>query len=241
MKARKLVTALSTITLTISMAVPAMAATTPTYHFERANVIVNGSTTLRGATKFVANKTTYMSVYDVQLLINKLIGTTNKNGDNWMGSQHDWNITDTKASAKAISGSYGNTVFKINGQVVMNAPILVAQPHGDPQPTAFAPIWYVQQVINELVGTNSKADVWDGAVNPAKWTLTTINPGGPMIPSQGSGSQVGSGSTQTGSGQTATNSTGGLTFKTHDGGTGSSKGAGTTSTPANAPVTGFNQ
>lgn len=214
----------SIIAATVAFALMATPAFAQSYHFESANIVVNDSTALSNVTKFVANKTTYMSVYDVQLLINKLLGITNKVSDNWRGDIHYWNITDTNATPKYISGSAGNTVFKINNQVVMNAPVIVTKPPGAKQETSFVPIWYVQQVINELTHANKYSDVWNGSVSPAKWTLTTINPGGPMIPAQGSSS-----GTSGGSGQTTTSSGGNsLTFKTHDGGTGSSKGSGTT-------------
>ena len=215
MKLKKWITAVGTLALIATMTAPTFAAT---YSFQTANVTVNGATALSHAVKFVANNTTYMSVYDVQLVINKLIGTTNKSGDVWDGAKGVWNITDSKATAKVINGSYGNVKFEINNSVVMKAPTIVTKELGSKQATTFAPIWYVQQVINELLKTSSNNDIWNGSKVPSEWKIVTE---GSSVQSSQSGTQP--------------------QWKQHNGGNGQKGNGETSSTPTTSGVIGFNQ
>ncbi|MHB1681204.1 MAG: M28 family peptidase [Bacilli bacterium] len=143
------------------------------YNFGEANIYVNGQPFLTKVSKFTYNNTTYMSIYSVQLLINKLLGTTNLNGDIWRGDA--WDITDTKVTPKILFKNTANTSFNINGVSVLHVPVIVTTAPGGRQATSYVPVWYVQQLMNELLTLDHTTDVWNGSQAVGQWTLTTAS------------------------------------------------------------------
>jgi hypothetical protein len=159
---------------------PAFAASQPhrtsaapsTYHFTESEIILNGKTVVAKAARFVNDATSYVSLYDAELLVNKITGDNNKT-DTWNGIKKTWDIEFTHGIPSPVKNSHGSATFYINNQEVIHAPIIITHPNGDPSPTTFVPIWYVQQVINQLIiSTQTHADVWDGAISPAKWVIS---------------------------------------------------------------------
>ena len=145
-----------------AMASPAWAAQTMT----SAKIVVNGKT-LYTPDRFTANNTTYMPIYYVIQTLTRL-GVSNA----WNGTRHAWNVTDTAyhggLNLNAGSGQAGIT---INGVVAeQRVPTLVARDPKSGVMTTFAPIWYIQQLMNHV---GIKQDVWNG--NTGIWNLSTAS------------------------------------------------------------------
>ncbi len=152
------------LTMMSGMAVvsPAMAAQTMT----SAQIVVNGKT-LYTPDRFVQNGTTYMPIYYVIQTLTSL-GVSNA----WNGTKHAWAVTDTAyhggLNLNAGSGQAGIT---INGAVAeQRIPTLVARDPKSGVMTTFAPIWYIQQLLNHV---GLKQDIWNGSAGV--WNLATTS------------------------------------------------------------------
>ncbi len=156
---------------------------TQTYHFEDAQIIVDGKPVVVKAAKFVSGGTTFVSLYDAELLIRNLTGdkhgapVVDSNGnvhpvEHWNGKTKIWDIGWEHSVGNTIAHSHGNAQFQIDQTTVIDAPVIITRPKGDPQPTVFVPIWYVQQIVDQLIFTNSTTDVWKGSSKPAKWVIS---------------------------------------------------------------------
>lgn len=87
----------------------------------------------------------------------------------WNG--HVWSVTSPRnATALHIVAKTGHTVISVNGQVVESEiPTIVANdPTSDGNMTTYMPIWYVQQLLNNVGITT---DTWNGTT----WTLGTAS------------------------------------------------------------------
>lgn len=103
-------------------------------------------------------QTTFMPIwYVMQLLKTMGIDST------WNG--HDWRLTTSAAvDVSNIQAGSGKTSIYLNGTLVQQVNTVADTDPSTNKPTAYMPIWYVQQIL-QRVGLQSS---WDGT----SWTVT---------------------------------------------------------------------
>ncbi|WDL99803.1 hypothetical protein [Alicyclobacillus sp. ALC3] len=140
---------------------------------QTSKIVVNGQT-LATPPRLVHNGTTYMPIWYVQQVLNKVLNLTTAT-DVWDGSLSTptWNLTIPNANSNIIYSNSGSTEIEINGSVVEYAPRLVETPSGAQQSTTYMPIWYIQQLLNRVLNLNNGTDVWNGGLTTPTWTITT--------------------------------------------------------------------
>ncbi|WP_436664555.1 hypothetical protein ACOALA_20655 (plasmid) [Alicyclobacillus acidoterrestris] len=175
-----LVTLSGTLSLT-SMLQPTTALAANAQHkMQKSEIVLNGKVFSTEYT-FVGGSpaTTYMPIYYVQQLINKMLGT-DSSSDVWNGINHTWTITtDSSASTDNV-----DTGIIVNGKAFEKAPILVDVNPSSGQPTTFMPIWYVQQLLNQLLNLSTGTDKWNGGATIPTWTISTSATGSQLTQSQ---------------------------------------------------------
>ena len=128
------------------------------------NIEINNSKVIPSS-KVVANNTTYMPIYYVMKAL-----TTLGLKSTWNGQNHTWSFTAQKLTHTLnLNAKSGNTTFIVNNQTVeTNVPTIVAKDPKSGVMTTFIPIWYIQQVLNNV---GILTDTWNGA--NGTWTLGT--------------------------------------------------------------------
>ena len=146
---------------TVTMAQPKMTTS---------DIVLNGKT-LFTPDRFVAHNTTYMPIWYVIQTLKKL-GILNT----WNGTDHAWAVTDTAYhGGLSLNAGKGQSAISINGAVAeQKIPTLVARDPLSGVMTTFAPIWYIQQLLNH-VGIGH--DVWNG--NTGIWSLSAATSAAP--------------------------------------------------------------
>ena len=127
---------------------------------------LNGSVLSR-PTAFVANQTTYMPIYYVQQLIDKL-GIHNS----WNGGStpQTWTFDTNKSVSLNIVDKSGTVDVLINGKTVEhNVDRFVATDPSTGKGTTFVPIWYIQQILHALGIQNQ----WNGNSGVKTWSMTS--------------------------------------------------------------------
>jgi len=135
-------------------------------NMNRSKIIVNGKT-VETPYKFVAGNpaTTYMPIWYVQQVVNQVLGTSGS-ADKWDG--RNWYLTVNGAGVSSFDVGGGRTGIYVNGKLVENASTITAVDPDSGQQTTFMPIWYVQQLVNHLLGLDATTDHWDGTT----WAMT---------------------------------------------------------------------
>ncbi|MCY0887620.1 MAG: hypothetical protein OWQ59_04100 [Alicyclobacillaceae bacterium] len=156
-----IVTAVITGALLTPMA--ASASTTPV--MQKSSIVVNGQH-FSTQYKFVYDGTTYMPIYYVMQVMNKIKGFSAV----WNGSLHKWFIDGPFGMPTLnLNSKSGQTSILMNGKVVeSNIDTLVSTDPASGKKTTFMPIWYIQQALN-AAGFNSRTDAWNGVTG--NWSL----------------------------------------------------------------------
>ncbi|MFB5193150.1 hypothetical protein [Alicyclobacillus fastidiosus] len=151
-------------------------ASTSSHKMQLSKIVLNGHT-VSTQYKFVggAPVTTYMPVYYVQQLINKVLGTDTST-DVWNGTEHTWTLTVPRVTPSKISSGSGSAI-SVNGTVIEAAPTIVDVDPSSGQQTTFMPIWYVQQLLNQILNLSPGTDTWNGGTSTPTWMLTTTATG----------------------------------------------------------------
>lgn len=184
---------LASVAILAATTMPIAYASTASPKMTKAKIILNGAM-FSEPYKFVGGnpQTTYMPIYYVQQLINKALNIQSS-ADMWNGNLKTWKLSVSNKTTKVISNGSGTAIY-INGTVIEDAPTKAAVDPSSGKPTTFMPIWYVQQLLNQVLGLNSTTDVWDGSASTPTWTITT----------QASATSTGSGTSTTTSTGTST-------------------------------------
>lgn len=175
----------------LSTAVPFTAATpvyadststSTTYTFSQKSIVLNGQFVMN-VMRIVHNNTTYMPVWYLEQVLNKLNIQAK-----WSASTWELTLPSTiTPDLTNISLTAGATAIRINGTTVSNITAIDYQDPNSPGTiTAYLPIWYLQDVLLRM-GIQSS---WNGQT----WTLT-------------SGQTPSSGTSSGGSASTVTSST----------------------------------
>ena len=165
MKTRRWIAGLGSMTLVamaLGASVPAYAyASHPT--MKRSTIEVNG-TKFSSQYEFTYNGTTYMPIWYVMQVLNRIKGVSTI----WNGNVHQWTIQDNKYSSSpppkfSINAKGGQTSIFLDGENgAKNIVTLVAEDPKTHVMTTYMPIWYIQQVLN-VMGFTDKTNVWNGA------------------------------------------------------------------------------
>ncbi|GMA65658.1 hypothetical protein NZD89_28030 (plasmid) [Alicyclobacillus fastidiosus] len=161
----------------VTFASPAVAhAATSAHSMQKSVIILNGEV-FSIQYKFVGASpaTTYMPIYYVQQLINKVLGI-DSSSDVWNGKEHTWSLTVSSATPSELSSGSGAKI-SVNGTVIEDAPTIVDVDPASGVQTTFMPIWYVQQLLNQILDLTSGTDVWNGGASTPTWTITTTATG----------------------------------------------------------------
>ncbi len=143
-------------------------ASTSSMTMQKSSIILNGSV-FESPYRAVIHGTTYMPIYYVDQLLLQ-VGLQVK----WNGARHRWDITSSSTpEGTLIDEKTGNTQIFVNNQLVEQHVLtsVMTDPASGVK-TTFMPIYYVQQLLNQI-GFTPSTDVWNGSVNPPTWTLTT--------------------------------------------------------------------
>ncbi|MFD1674132.1 hypothetical protein [Alicyclobacillus fodiniaquatilis] len=162
----------STVSLTMMLEPSSAMAASSLHKMQKSEIVLNGKV-FSNQYKFVGGSptTTYMPVYYVQHLINSALEITSTN-DVWNGTTHTWSLTVTDKTPKIISKGNGAAIT-LNGTTIENAPIITDVDPSSGKETTFMPIWYVQQLLNQLLNLSSGTDKWNGGAATPTWTITT--------------------------------------------------------------------
>lgn len=149
-------------------------------------IVVNGKAIVSSAQTITQDNTTYVSLYDAEQLVKNITGDQvgtmqlNSNGQynqaqQWNGSSKVWDIAWSHAIANEVPGTQGNATFELNGAPILHTNVIVQNG------SSFAPISAFQQVIDQMIGTNSSTDTlsgsqWEISYN-ANQSYTTSNVG----------------------------------------------------------------
>ncbi|MFD1675378.1 hypothetical protein [Alicyclobacillus fodiniaquatilis] len=153
----------STVTLAVTDALGQTATEPVTFDILQPNeraIVWNGK--VQNVPAIVGNdsgtQTTFMPIwYVMQLLKTMGIDST------WNG--HDWRLTTSAAvDVSNIQAGSGKTSIYLNGTLVQQVNTVADTDPSTNKPTAYMPIWYVQQIL-QRVGLQSS---WDGT----SWTVT---------------------------------------------------------------------
>lgn len=158
---------------TASILLPiAQAATslTPQHNLQKAVFTLNGIK-ISEPYRFTFGGTTYVPVFYVQQMVNQALGIESKS-DVWDGANHTWKISASGVTPKLITHGTGTMIY-VNGTMVEQVPALVDVDPASGKSTTYMPVWYVQQLINQVLKLSSKSDVWNGSAMPATWSITT--------------------------------------------------------------------
>lgn len=189
MKSKLVALATSTVISAASMVPVAMASTVYQHKMNKTEIRLNNAL-YESMVTFTAPdagvETTYMPIWYVQQAINKIFGI-GESQDTWDGK--NWRLSIGAVSTTSIARGYGNTTIYVNGMAIENTPSIVGIDPASGVETTFVPIWYVQQLLNRLLGLSTSQDTWNGNVSPKRWDLTNI----PPVPNGDQGSSNGQG------------------------------------------------
>lgn len=144
----------------MSATVPAFAQT-QSYTYTSASIEINGHATFH-PDKFVANGTTYMPIWYVMQTLNQVGYKSAWNG-------HVWAVTSPQSTSFHLNAQTGHTSIEVNGQIAeVDVPTIAAKDPLSGVFTTFMPIWYVQQLLNNVGITT---DTWNGTT----WTIGTAS------------------------------------------------------------------
>jgi len=174
------------LAVTTSMLMPPAFAQ-QTFHptMKQSTIKVNGNE-FSTQYEFVYNGTTYMPIWYVMQVLNRIKGVTAY----WDGTNHEWTIgTDGGAGSFVklhVTAKGGQTGILINaGMAESHIITLVARDPRSHVMTTFMPIWYIQQALN-AIGLTPGTDVWNGVSGHwnLNFTMTSKpNTGTPSAPS----------------------------------------------------------
>ena len=207
MQTKKWITAASAFALIATMTAPTFAASNNvkegSYTLVKTNVVVNGKNAYTPYV-FAAKDpnsgvmTTFIPIWYIMQVM-KQAGVSN----HWNGNTHALTLTGKSASL-TIHGAHGNASIMLNGKTVESGvPSFAVKDPNSGVKTTFFGLYYAEKMLDSLGFSNT----WNGTNHT--WTMTLPTSGTTTVQSGGSSSNS-------------------LTFKVHDGGTGSSKGAGIT-------------
>lgn len=119
----------------------------------------------------VHNGTTYVPIWYVKTALEHLGVQSVWNGTNhtWKMTLPEWMPTDT-SDIKVGTGVDG---IYLNNKLVKRVNTISAVDPSSKQKTAFMPIWYIQQLLNDITVGYNAGDDWDGSTHT--WDMEPFN------------------------------------------------------------------
>lgn len=135
-------------------------------YISKKTLVLEGSNIVQ-APALIHNGTTYMPVFYVDLVLKQLGISTKWNGKNWYISTPSW-MPDNFSDIQVGSGNNG---IYVNGVLVKRVNGIAAIDPSSNAPTVFVPIFYIQQLLNDLTVEYNQGQDWDGET----WDMEPLN------------------------------------------------------------------
>jgi hypothetical protein len=165
-------------------------------------IVIDGQTVESAAQILTQNNETYVSLYDAELLVKNITGdkiapmqindsTGQYNqAQQWDGATKTWDVAWEHSVPQPLGGQ-GSARLQLDGTTILRTDTVVY--NVDSTPTVFVPVWTVQQLLNQMLGTTNTTDQYNGV----SWTLKfnrdqqyAVSSTGNGIPLHGSGTSA---------------------------------------------------